>query len=207
MDARRKRLQRTLVWRAAALSPVRCIVADPGWKFGDALPGKSRGAAKNYKCMTVEELIAWRATWPFKVAKDAYLIMWRVSSMQREALEVARGWGFSDPKVEIVWAKRTKNDKPFFGLGRTLRAAHETALVCTVGSPKPLNLSTRTLFEAGTLDDLSFEDVVRAHSQKPERFYEVVEKTFPSPRVELFARMHRGMFDLQIGDELGKLDA
>ena len=35
------------------------LVADPPWRFDDSLPGKSRGAEKNYRTMTVEEICAY----------------------------------------------------------------------------------------------------------------------------------------------------
>jgi N6-adenosine-specific RNA methylase IME4 len=37
----------------------------------------------------------------------AWLFLWRVASMQAEALDVAAAWGFT-PKAEIVWVKTTR---------------------------------------------------------------------------------------------------
>lgn len=99
----------------------KCIVADPAWKFGDKLPGKGRGAAKNYDVMTVDDIcgLARRRGAEdvvdaqlslamcgkrFAIADDALLFCWRVSSMPQEALDVIRYWGFV-PKSEIVWIK------------------------------------------------------------------------------------------------------
>lgn len=169
---------------------VRLIVADPPWKFGDKLPGTSRGAEKNYPCMTVDELIAWRKTWAFDVADDCYLLCWRVASMQEEALAVIRGWGFT-VKSELVWIKKTVTGKRWFGMGRTFRAEHEVCLAATRGSPKPLLRNVRS----------TFEGVVREHSQKPEEFFTLVESAFDAPRVELFARAVRPGW-LQVGNEL-----
>ncbi len=99
-----------------------CIAADPPWAFGDKLPGKKRGAAKNYSVMTVDEirgLARWKGSEPiddktpsflalcgkrFRIADDALLFLWRVASMPQEALDVIRYWGF-EPKSEIVWIK------------------------------------------------------------------------------------------------------
>lgn len=99
-----------------------CIAADPPWKFGDKLPGKNRGAVKNYSVMTVDEirgLARWHGHEPaddktppmlamcgkrFAIADDCLLFLWRVSSMPQEALDVIRYWGFQ-PKSEIVWIK------------------------------------------------------------------------------------------------------
>jgi N6-adenosine-specific RNA methylase IME4 len=159
------------------VTPFRVLVADPPWKFGDKLPGKSRGAAKNYDVMTTRE-ICQLALPP--LADDAYLLLWRVSSMVEEAYEVVRMWGFV-PKSEIVWEKVTAHGKPWFGMGRHVRAAHETAILAVRGRPRPVSRSVRSRFAA----------VVGAHSGKPEVFYELVEKLAQGPYCELFARRQR----------------
>lgn len=169
---------------------VSTLIADCPWKFSDNLPGPSRGAAKNYPCMTVDELIAFPSTWDFEVAADAYLLFWRVASMQPEALRVVAAWGFT-VKTEIVWLKRTATGKRWFGMGRHVRSEHETCLVATRGRPQPLNHHMRS----------TFEGVVQGHSTKPDEFYRLVEATFPAPRAELFARWRRDGW-LQFGNEL-----
>src|ERR1019366_6985220 len=35
---------------------LRVLVADPPWGFSDSLPGKTRGAAKQYETLTVDEI-------------------------------------------------------------------------------------------------------------------------------------------------------
>lgn len=170
--------------------PVKTLVADPPWKFGDKLPGPSRGAEKNYRCMTVAELEAFPSTWTFELAADAYLLLWRVASMQEEALAVVRAWGFV-VKAELVWLKRTSTGKRWFGMGRHTRAEHETCLIATRGRARPLRRDVRS----------TFEGIVKGHSTKPDEFYALVESLFPGPRAELFARRRRdGWF--QYGDEL-----
>jgi len=170
---------------------IRTVVADPPWQFGDRLPGPGRGAARHYATMSVDQLAAWRSTWDFELAPDAYLLLWRVASMQREALAVADAWGFV-VKTELVWRKLTRTSgRLWFGMGRTLRAAHETCLVATRGRPQPMGRSTRTVFDAP----------VGAHSEKPDEFFRIVERTFPPDRVELFARRRRDGW-IQYGDQL-----
>lgn len=92
----------------------RCLVADPPWKFRDKLPGKGRGAAKYYGCMSVADICRFALP---PLADDAYLFCWRVASMQREALDVVAAWGFI-LKTELVWVKRTSSGKRWFGMGR-----------------------------------------------------------------------------------------
>jgi N6-adenosine-specific RNA methylase IME4 len=49
------------------------LEADPPWKFGDNLPGKGRGAAKHYPCMTIDELRGFPLP---PLADDAVLLLW-----------------------------------------------------------------------------------------------------------------------------------
>jgi N6-adenosine-specific RNA methylase IME4 len=64
------------------------------------------------------------------------------------------------------------------------------------GQPAPLRRDLRS----------TFEGVARAHSEKPEEFYQIVETAFPAPRAELFARRRRAGW-LQFGNELPALAA
>jgi N6-adenosine-specific RNA methylase IME4 len=172
--------------------PFRCIVADPAWSFGDKLPGKGRGAEKHYDVMSVEGICALALP---PIADDAHLFLWRVSSQQQEALDVAKAWGFT-VKSELVWLKRTKTGKRHFGMGRHVRLEHEVCLICTRGKGAGiLNRSTRSTFTTGLyLDDEgggSFEAATGRHSQKPDEFFDIVESLVPGPRLELFARAAR----------------
>lgn len=155
----------------------RVLCADPPWSFGDKLPGASRGAEKNYRVLTLDEIKRFELP---PIADDAYLFMWRVSSQVEEAYEVVRAWGFV-PKSEIVWEKLTASGKPWFGMGRHVRASHETAIVAVRGKPKPRSRSVRSRFAA----------VAGRHSEKPEAFYDLIEQLAEGPYVELFARRAR----------------
>jgi len=157
----------------------RVLCADPPWSFGDKLPGKSRGAAKNYRVLSLADICAFPLP---PLADDCYLFLWRVASQVEEAYRVVRAWGFV-PKSEIVWEKLTAKGKPWFGMGRTVRASHETAIIATRGKPKPLCHSVRSRFAAVAQK--------RKHSAKPEAFYDLVERLAAGPYVELFARRQR----------------
>lgn len=176
--------------RGGSFPPARVLLADPAWSFQDALPGRKRGAVKNYQCMTLEQV----KTFPLPpLADDCVLFLWRVASMQRAALEVMEAWGFGEPKSEIVWEKTTKNGKKHFGMGRYFRNTHEVCLIGVRGRyRKPLS-SVRSSFEAP----------VTGHSSKPLVFYDIIESMYEGPYVELFARRHRlGWYS--IGNQLRK---
>jgi N6-adenosine-specific RNA methylase IME4 len=157
----------------------RVLVADAPWRFGDKLPGPKRGAAKHYPTLSVAELCAFPLP---PLEQDCHLFFWRVAAMQREALEVVDAWGFT-VKTELVWLKLTSGGKRHFGMGRTLRAEHETCLVGTRGRPVVRRRDIRSTFEAPLPD--------RRHSAKPDDFYKLVELLCDGPYVELFARRRR----------------
>jgi len=166
--------------------PFRVLCADPPWPFNDKLPGRNRGAARNYKLMSIPDIM--RMPFP-PLASDCVLFLWRVSSMQSEALKVADAWGFT-PKSEIIWLKKTVNGNRFFSMGRTVRAEHETCLIATRGKPVIKNHSIRSTF----VTDLDFEGLsapFAGHSVKPEKFYEIVESLLDGPFLELYARRQR----------------
>jgi hypothetical protein len=98
---------------AATPRPFSVIVEDPPWKHGDQLPGAKRGAGKHYDVMPTEAICALALP---PIAPDAHLFLWRVASMQQDALDVVRARGFT-VKSELVWLKRTKNGKRAFGMG------------------------------------------------------------------------------------------
>lgn len=178
------------------------LVIDPPWKLADQLPGKGRGATKHYNCLSIEQMKSLELP---KIADDAIMFMWRLASMQAEALELLKFYGFT-LKSEIVWVKEKKNKPPItspndlaFGMGHYTRAAHEVCLIGIRGkalSKIIKNHSIRSVFFAPR----------RKHSEKPEEFYDLVEKITGGvgPYVDIFARKkHRPGWDF-IGDEIGK---
>jgi N6-adenosine-specific RNA methylase IME4 len=168
------------------------LLADPPWTFKDTLPGRTRGAAKNYDVLSLEDITRFELP---DLDDNCWLFLWRVSAMVEEAYEVVRTWGFV-PKTEIIWCKRTKNNKAWFGCGRYVRAAHETCIVATRGRVRPLVNNVRSRFFAP----------YTGHSVKPEKFYRIVEQLTGVPdgqgsHVELFARRPREGW-LSYGNEL-----
>lgn len=169
--------------RVEQRGPFSVIVADPPWLFGDRLPGAGRGASKHYGCLSVPELKAFPLP---PITDDALLFLWKVAAMPQEALDVCQAWGFT-PKAELVWRKTTATGKPHFGMGRYTRASHETCIIASRG--RGLSLVTRHNVRS------TFEAQVGRHSEKPDRFYELVrEMCAGSTKAELFARRPRPGF-------------
>lgn len=173
--------------------PARLLLADPAWKFKDALPGKGRGASKHYKCLTVPELMRFPLP---PIADDALLALWRVGAMQLAAFKVAEAWGFgTEPTGEIVWIKTKSGTRPTkaarMGMGRTVRNAHEICLLFKRGRWKPDHADVLSTIFAPREE----------HSRKPDVSYLALERLSAGPRVELFARRGRPGWSCY-GDEL-----
>jgi N6-adenosine-specific RNA methylase IME4 len=176
-------------------------VIDLPWKFNDKLPGNGRGAEKHYSCMTFDQMKNLDLP---KFEDNAILFMWRVASMQAEALDLMRAYGFT-LKSEIVWIKGKKNQPSIkgpedlaFGMGHYTRAAHEVCLIGVRGkgaSKVIMDHSIRSVFFAPRL----------RHSQKPKEFYDLVEKLTGGigPYVDIFARAEHRPGWTFIGDEIG----
>lgn len=172
--------------------PASVVVADPPWRFGDSLPGAGRGAVKHYPTLPARDIEALVLP---PVASDALLFLWRVASMQEEALRVCRAWGFR-PVSEIVWAKTNASGRPRIGMGRYVRCAHETCIIATRGSGI-------SLIESKSVPSW-FTATRGKHSAKPAAFFSMVEQLARGPYLELFAREPRAGWTT-IGNELGSV--
>lgn len=170
------------------------LIADPPWSFRDSLPGRKRGARKHYACMHIADLCEMPT--PTQDDRDSVLFLWRVASMQAEALRLCTAWNYT-VKSEMVWRKTTRTGLVAFGMGHYVRGAHEVCLIATRGSALPAVRNVRSTFDAP----------VGPHSAKPTAFYRLVQTLYPhSKRYEMFARAVRPGFT-QFGDQLGTMDA
>ena len=173
---------------------------------------RTRGAGTQYGLLTPLQI--QRFPLP-PLADDCALLLWRVASMVEEAYAVARAWGFK-PKSELVWRKMRRCGKckgvgvlnPYstrhlprpceacgktgmrehFGMGRSVRAAHEVAIVALRGRPERLDGGVRSVFSALMPTSAGGRII---HSAKPPEFYEIAARLYGGPRVELFARRRR----------------
>lgn len=168
--AQRSRCKRR--W-GSTLEPIVTLVADPPWKYGDALPGNGRGASKHYRTLEVWEI--QRIDLP-PLAKDCRLFLWTTGNFLRPAFSVMEAWGFRDSGAQMIWHKLGR-----LGMGRTVRVQHEYVLIGVRGRPPVLNHSTRSVFEARP----------GIHSAKPDEFYDLAESLSPGPYADLFARRER----------------
>lgn len=165
------------------------IYADPAWKFEvwDRDTGMGRSAESHYPTMSLPQMKAM----PVKdlASERCALIMWAVMPMLPEALELGAAWGFQYKTTLFTWAKTRKKAAPgerwddshtwHIGMGYYSRANAELALLFTTKKPpQRLAKNVRQLLVAPVGD----------HSAKPDEAYNRIERLFPGPYLELFAR-------------------
>jgi N6-adenosine-specific RNA methylase IME4 len=159
------------------------LVFDPPWEGTGAYdPDGFRGAG-DYPTMSFDEIKAIKPP----AENDCVLWLWGIDLHLKETLEVIEAWGF-ERKSTLIWVK----DK--MGLGHYLRNQHEYCFLCTKGKPVFHGESIPSVLHAPR----------RAHSEKPEEFYKLVEKASPYPKkLDYFARKKREGWAV-FGDEVEK---
>lgn len=158
------------------------ILADPEWQFAVwGKGGMDRAADNHYPTSKLETIMAREVS--EIAARDCVLFLWTTVPMLScgAAHHVIHAWGF-EGKTQIVWVK----DRG--GTGYWFQNWHEVLMVATRGEPPAP--------APGTQWRSVIEGPVRAHSQKPEWQYELIETFFPTlPKIELNARQRRPGWD------------
>lgn len=155
----------------------RTIVADPPWRMSRAGLTKV-DSRKFYSTMPVETVCGLPVE--HLAEPDAHLWLWGVNGLLEDAYRVVRAWGFY-PVTLVTWCKSGP------GIGHYLRNNTEHCILASRGKPlTPTNKPLSTWYVWPR----------RAHSQKPEAFYDLVEQVSPGPYVELFSRRHRLGWDV-----------
>ena len=196
----------------------RVLIADCPWPHGDQLPGKGRGALKHYRSFDLPkgtksvskkqaaQIIDQLCDYPLpQMHRDSVCFFWRVASMQAEALRVLEAWRFRlvaevpwvkvkrpTPKLLGLLAAGARGEIPIAevmtamqraGMGRYVRNAHETCLIGVSGKASAMRLRR-------DIPSVIFAERT-THSAKPAAIYDLAERLFPGPYVELFARSGR----------------
>jgi N6-adenosine-specific RNA methylase IME4 len=152
------------------------IYADPPWRYENPPMGDTNRSIENhYPTMNLEEICALPVG--DLATDDAILYLWTTTPKLAECMDVVSAWGF-EYRTNFVWVK----DK--IGMGYYARNQHEILLVCRRGEFPPPAARDRV--------SSVIEAVRGAHSEKPERFYELIESFYPQlPKIELFSRSTR----------------
>jgi N6-adenosine-specific RNA methylase IME4 len=166
------------------------IVPDFAWPFEVySGKGKQRSAERHYDTMSLAEIMAMAPLIARLAAPDCVLLPWAVCPEHPGALEFIKACGFDYKTVGFHWVKTTPNaevitlagDGLHWGMGYHTRANIEPVLLSTRGSPRRLATDVHSVVIAP----------VGEHSAKPDEVYRRIERLYPGPRLELFARRPR----------------
>jgi N6-adenosine-specific RNA methylase IME4 len=147
------------------------IYADPPWEYSNT--GLGGNVADKYPTMDTDAICAMPIGQ--KATSNAVLFLWATNPLLEDALRVCKAWGF-EYKTNIAWTKTTQTTG-FYCYGR-----HELLLICVRGAclPKP-----------GSIGASHIHAATDEHSKKPDKFYELIERMYDGPYLEMFARRSR----------------
>jgi N6-adenosine-specific RNA methylase IME4 len=162
--------------RILGLVPVagrfKTLVLDPPWRYDQDFLGRG---APDYDTMAHEELLALPVeSW---AEDNCHLYLWTTNAMVPKAVELVTAWGFRFNTL-LTWAK------PHYGMGTHFRGQTEHVLFGIRGTLATRRSDISTLFEAK----------VGRHSEKPEKFYEIVRAASYPPFGGAFQRQARPDF-------------
>lgn len=152
--------------------PFRVIVADPPWHYESRVGDFTHRADLPYPSMQIDEICALPVE--SLAHDDCILWLWTTNAHMRESYAVLDAWGFQS-KTILTWAK----DR--IGTGDWLRGQTEHCHLAIRGKPTILTTGQGTVIHGP----------LRAHSQKPDSFYALVETICPGSKLEMFCRSPR----------------
>jgi N6-adenosine-specific RNA methylase IME4 len=169
---RRTEDERRILGLAPVVGKFRTLVIDPPWQYDLNFLGRGN---PDYNTMTLEELLALPVeSW---AEENCHLYLWTTNAIQPKAFELMKAWPFTYNTM-LTWAK------PHFGMGTHFRGQTEHVLFGIRGTLATRVANISTLFEAP----------VGKHSEKPEKFYEIVRAASYPPYGEAFQRTARPDF-------------
>ena len=159
------------------------IYADPPWMERGA--GKiKRGADRHYPLMRTEEI----KRLPVQELVDpdgCHLYLWTTNNFLPDALDVVKAWGFEYITI-ITWQKDRQ------GLGQYFRGITEHCIFASTKERLPYKIVDGKRQQGLT----GFSCPKKAHSAKPEKMREMIERVSYEPRIELFAREKHDGWDV-----------
>jgi len=175
------------------------ILADPPWKItaGREINGykmkngkqlfvsaSNKSRKLEYPTMSIDEIKNLNVK--NITADDAHLYMWVTNSHLPFVFEIIKEWGFNYSTM-IVWAKNMMGG----GLGGAFKINTEYLIFARKGAHKTTQTNKGTWFNIKR----TYENGAPKHSKKPDFFYEMIEKTSPGKKLEMFARRKREGWD------------
>lgn len=150
----------------------KCILADPPWSYSNKKTGGdlTAGAESKYHTMELQDICEMDIQSISE--KDSCLFLWATTPLLPEAFQVLSSWGFKY-KSALYWRKIMS-----LGMGYWFRGQVEVCLFGVRGNLKAFHSQEPNFIQSK----------VRAHSQKPDHIYGVIERLDLNPKIELFAR-------------------
>lgn len=155
------------------------IYPDPPWPWDTFGPlGRIRSCADHhYGLGTLDQIRALPVA--RLAADDCVLLLWGTWPRLPDVLDVIAAWGFTYKTVAFVWVKQNGDGDGFHtGMGYWTRSNTEFCLLATKGSPTRLAADVQQVVLAP----------VGEHSAKPQEVRRRIERLFPGPYLELYAR-------------------
>ncbi len=164
------------------------IVVDPPWKVKKiANRQRPNQVEMDYSMMSIDEIC--RLPIADIADEDCWCFLWTTQKYLWDSKSILEGWGFNH-LLTMVWEKTYGKSAgmPLYGF----RWNGEFILVGTKGK--------KTMFPKTKLIPAVFSAENIRHSQKPQRFYDLVEP-LGETRIDIFARSKRKGWDVW-GDEV-----
>jgi N6-adenosine-specific RNA methylase IME4 len=154
------------------------ILMDPPCAFTTrSEKGKGKSPEKHYPCLSIDEIAALPVG--DLGASDSALFLWIPCPHTCVIERLMTGWDYRFSGLAWGWLKfNFASGKFAFGCGFATRKNVELCWLGLRGSPELLSRSERDFIIAPR----------RAHSRKPDEQYGKVERLYPGPYLELFAR-------------------
>ena len=173
---------------AAAGKKFGVICPDPPWSFEVySGKGKQRSAERHYDTWPLERIEALPVG--ALAADDCALLLWAVWPELDGALQVINAWGFEYKTHGFLWVKTTESAESItldgaglhWGMGYATRSNTEVCLLAKRGEPLRLDEGVHSVIVAPA----------GQHSAKPDEAYRRIQRLYPGPYLELFARRPR----------------
>ena len=150
------------------------IVIDPAWDWGDEGDVNQFGRARpDYHTMSISEI----AELPVNriASANSHIYLWITNRSLPKGFALLEGWGFRYVTC-LTWVK------PSIGMGNYYRGSTEQVLFGVRGTQGLKRHDVGTWFEAPRGEH---------HSEKPDKFYELVESCSYGPYIDIFGRKER----------------
>ena len=160
------------------------ILSDPAWKQNRGgkknVRPKSSGEELIYTTISLDEIEELQKQVRDMSNENHILFLWTIDKYLHESEAMIKRLGYK-LHARMIWNKVTGIPAAF-----TVRFGHEYLLYCYYGKLLPVAKDER-----GKIHTV-FTEQVKAHSQKPETSYQIIERLYPdTKKVEMYARRKR----------------